>query len=201
MEPKPYSQEEACKLVVEHLRTMAAYWAEIPNLSTKERVEGMAFSCLTMIDGSSPLPGFALTPIVDDVDVTCCQESGEPYFDPSRPINLPYSLHDMFYESPEVVFGPGELVPAPSTWIELQGLEHCIVDMARAELQNIHLITASAKADTSSEQKDEVANALQRLTAYTALAHSRDSTLSANAIAALQVIESEAAAEIAQFNS
>lgn len=201
MEPKPYSQEEACKLVVEHLRTMAAYWAALPGLSAKDRTDGMAFSCLTMIDGSAALPPLALTPILSEEDVAHYQQEGERYFQPGASINLEHALHEIYHSLPEVEFEIGQQVPAPNDWIELEGLERSIVDMARAELQTIQMITEKTKTNTSSEERDDVANALQRLKAYTALAHSRDSTLSANAIAALQVVESEATAAIAQFNA
>lgn len=202
MQQKPYSDDEACRLVVEHLRTLAAYWASMPNLSDKDRTDGMAFSCLVMIDGGTgAIPRLALTPMLSDEDIEHYQQEDQRYFEPGVSINLDCDLHDIYHSLPEVEFASPAATPVPNDWIELEGLERSIVDLARAELETIQVITAKRKADTSDDEREDVAKAHQRLTAYAALAHCRDSALSANAIAALQVVESDAAAAVAQFNS
>ena len=170
----------------------------MPNLSDKDRTDGMAFSCLVMIDGGTgAIPRLALTPMLSDEDI----EENQRYFEPGVSINLECDLHDIYYSLPEVEFASPVATPVPNDWIELEGLERSIVDLARAELETIQVITAKRKAGTSNDERDDVANAHQRLTAYAALAHCRDSALSANAVAALQVVESDAAAAVAQFNS
>jgi hypothetical protein len=73
------NRDERIKEIITHLRIMSNYWARLPDLSPQERCEGMAFSCLTMIDGVASINPITL--VQDGVA-----------------LNEDCHLHDMFYE-------------------------------------------------------------------------------------------------------
>lgn len=54
------SAEEIRRQVIEHVSRMVDYWAGLPGLSVADRCDGVAFSMLTMLDGSASLPRFDL---------------------------------------------------------------------------------------------------------------------------------------------
>jgi len=93
-----YSNEEVAKKFVEHFAAMADYWATIPNGGTTiERCRGLAFSLLSMIDGTNVgMPAFNLTPAPHPDDKKYHQEEGERWFE-STTFNADIMLHDMFY--------------------------------------------------------------------------------------------------------
>lgn len=78
-ESREYTQEEIRKKFLKHLSMMVDYWADIPSKdpclpdlpekTTRDRLEGLAFSFLTMLDGSSmnlPAMEIVLTPHPED---------------------------------------------------------------------------------------------------------------------------------------
>lgn len=71
--------------LVEHIRVMVDYWTNLPGLETAARVDGVAFSILTMLDGASALPRFSLTAQL---------ESGEDVV-----INEDCDLHEVFADA------------------------------------------------------------------------------------------------------
>jgi hypothetical protein len=70
---------------------MVRYWATLPDvdnatgrqMTVSDRCDGVAFSILTMLDGSSSnLPGFALRPTPHPDDKAFNIAEGENWFDP-----------------------------------------------------------------------------------------------------------------------
>jgi hypothetical protein len=59
--------EEYQEEFLDHLRLMVGYWDEIANgMSQRERLEGLAFSFLTALDGGANITPYFLAPIIDD---------------------------------------------------------------------------------------------------------------------------------------
>lgn len=70
---------------VQHIRLMVDYWANLPGLETPARVDGIAFSILTMLDGAASLPRFTVAAQLEDgTDVA---------------INEDCDLHEVFAEA------------------------------------------------------------------------------------------------------
>jgi hypothetical protein len=60
---KKYTNDEVRAKFLSHVNHLVKYWAEQPNQTDFEKVEGVAFSILSVIDGCSMnLPGFVLAP-------------------------------------------------------------------------------------------------------------------------------------------
>lgn len=52
---------------LDHIRLMVGYWDEIDNgMGQKERLEGLAFSILTAMDGGASVGPYFLAPVIDD---------------------------------------------------------------------------------------------------------------------------------------
>lgn len=98
--PRAYTPEELRGRVLDHIRLMVEYWATLPGLDTHSRCDGVAFSILTMIDGSADQPPMALVAIASDDDKQYSVEKGENWVEHGTVINDDVMLHEE-YNSPE----------------------------------------------------------------------------------------------------
>lgn len=95
---RAYTAEEVRKQVLDHLKTLANYWASLPDKTDLEKCEGLIFSTLVMLDGhSTALPAFdlVLKPHPDDKEF--CISEGENYYENGQVIN-DCVFHDEFYK-------------------------------------------------------------------------------------------------------
>lgn len=97
---RAYTAEELRNNVLDHVRLMVEYWATLPGLDTAARCDGVAFSILTMIDGSADQPPMALVSIASDDDKQYSVEKGENWVEHGTVINDDVMLHEE-YNSPE----------------------------------------------------------------------------------------------------
>ena len=104
-EPRAYTAEEVRDMMLNHIHTMVDYWAGVEAmrgdrpLTVKDRVEGVAFSILVMLDGHSmtlPSVTLKLDPHPDDKEFM--RSEGENWFEPGMEITD--VLHDHFYKKP-----------------------------------------------------------------------------------------------------
>lgn len=107
--PRQYTVEEQRKMFLDHLRGLIHYCEhESRSETSKEKLELLAFSFLTMIDGvSCGMPGFDLVPRTHESDPEDHRDHGENWW-PSNahlddiegyePINGAVHLHDLFFE-------------------------------------------------------------------------------------------------------
>jgi hypothetical protein len=109
-EPREYTAEEIREHFLSHLRMMVDYWAsvDIPRDTVKERLDGLAFSFLSMIDGSSGgMPGFRIFPSCHEDDPEYHRENGENWWpvndgrDLRGEITDGVHLHEMWYRKEE----------------------------------------------------------------------------------------------------
>lgn len=49
--------------LLKHIKVMVEYWDAIPNITSKEKLDGLAFSILNTLDGGTHLPSFIVAPI------------------------------------------------------------------------------------------------------------------------------------------
>lgn len=99
--PRAYTEDEVVDMIARHAKTMARYWANIPEVdkatgkkyTVEDRCDGVAWSILAMFDGCSMgIPAFDLKAAVDPSDKKFHKEQGENWFDPKMVIstNLRY---------------------------------------------------------------------------------------------------------------
>lgn len=99
--PAHYTAEEARGKVLDHMRGLAQYWSsESHGKTERERMEGLCFSILAMLDGCSMgLPAMDLTLLPHPSDEQYCKDNGERWFKPGMVINN-CMLHDEWYQKP-----------------------------------------------------------------------------------------------------
>lgn len=103
-EPRAVTADELRDRLLDHIRTMAAYWAKLPDvdratgkpITIRDRCDGVAFSILAALDGSSgALPGFDLIARPHESDKAYCQANRENWIEPNTVISD--MLHEHFY--------------------------------------------------------------------------------------------------------
>lgn len=88
--------DELRKEVLDHCRVMALYWAyTAPVQSVEERVDGMAFSIFTMLDGGAgSLPAFDLVARPHPDDKAFYEAEDEDWIEDGTVINDDAILHE-----------------------------------------------------------------------------------------------------------
>ena len=111
--PREYTQEEVQALFLKHIWAMVDYWANLkeqPN--TREKLSGLAFSILALLDGCTALPGFIVTPNAHPTDKDFHISEGENWFPTG--VDIAGSLHELMHKfdpKPKApVTPPSELV-------------------------------------------------------------------------------------------
>ena len=103
-ECRAYTADEIRDRLLDHIRHTAAYWAELPDvdkatdkpLTVKDRCEGVAFSILAALDGTSmALPAFDLVVMPHEDDKTYHIKNGENWYESGTVISD--MLHEHFY--------------------------------------------------------------------------------------------------------
>lgn len=97
-EPRAYTAEEARENIISHVRTMVKYWARLPDKSITDRLDGLAFSILVMVDGETDLPAMDLVLRSHPDDEEFCREEGENWYQNGQVINGDVCLHELWYK-------------------------------------------------------------------------------------------------------
>lgn len=96
------TMEEVREEVLNHVRGMVDYWNGIEKDTTKEKLEGLAFSILTMLDGCGTLPSFIVAPLPNEDDKEYNIENEEDYYPKNHnsdvKCDIAGSLHELFYK-------------------------------------------------------------------------------------------------------
>lgn len=100
---KKYTKEEVTEMFIGHVRLMVRYWENLPDKSQKEKLEGLAFSILSPIDGcAADLPAFILAPLPHEDDKEFHKSEGSSYFPENHNANVKCDiggcLHEKFYK-------------------------------------------------------------------------------------------------------
>ena len=92
------TQEEMQNELLEHIHNMITYWErEERAVTTREKLEGLAFSILVAIDGGTELPAYALIPVSSEADIAYYKEQGKNYY-PENADDIAGCLHDRFHD-------------------------------------------------------------------------------------------------------
>lgn len=103
-EPRELTGEEIREKLIAHIYGLIYYWNQLPGKAPKERLEGLAFSILSALDGESlDFPAFIVAPDPDPEDRQYHVNSGENWFPENDGEALKGRvkwLHEHFYEHP-----------------------------------------------------------------------------------------------------
>jgi hypothetical protein len=95
-EAKQITADEARYLFLNQLSGLAEYWDDVEGKSSLEKLEGLLFSVMVALDGGSGgLPGYAVVPMGQEVDIEYAKNEGFDYY-PEPNINNDISgfLHE-----------------------------------------------------------------------------------------------------------
>ena len=76
------------KEFLDHIHSLVEYWSEVDERDAKEKLEGLAFSILSSLDGCSDLPPFILAPLSAIKEGECN----------IKDYNITGCLHELFYQ-------------------------------------------------------------------------------------------------------
>lgn len=91
------TEEEVKDEFLSHIRSLVEYWSKLPDISNKHRCDGVAFSILTLIDGSASMPAIDLHISPHEDDKAYHIENGENYYETNMMFN-DCALHEEFYK-------------------------------------------------------------------------------------------------------
>lgn len=95
-EPRAFTRDEVQAKFLEYLDMMINYWLnESRKPSAREKMQGMVFSMLVLLDGEAALPGFIVTPNPHPDDETFLRNQGENWYPAG--VDIAGDLHDRFY--------------------------------------------------------------------------------------------------------
>lgn len=96
-EPRAYTTEEVRDKILSHMHNLVKFWAHESRVTDVEvKLDGLAFSILSMLDGCSiNLPAFNLVPDPHPDDMEYHRENGDNWFEPT-PLSFP--LHEYWHQ-------------------------------------------------------------------------------------------------------
>ena len=93
--PRELTKEEMVNELLGHVQSCVDYWEGLEGKSSKEKLEGLAFSLLVMIDGGAQVGPFNLTPVISDDDIEYLKAHNTNW-PPRVAINEEHELHGLF---------------------------------------------------------------------------------------------------------
>jgi hypothetical protein len=96
--PRAKTEEEVRREIFATIRGYVNYWANLPDNTSEERCDGLAFSILNIFDGTTvslPAMNISLSPHPDDMLFN--KNNGENWYEPGMIIN-DCCLHEEYYK-------------------------------------------------------------------------------------------------------
>jgi len=90
------TEEEVREEFLSHIRNLATYWNHVQD-DKKEALDGLAFSILSMLDGSGELPAFTISLDPHEDDKQYHIDNNENWYEPNMIIN-DCQLHELWHE-------------------------------------------------------------------------------------------------------
>lgn len=99
-EPRAYTAEEVTQQYLYDMQCIAKLWSMQPNQTPLQMCEGVVFSILCLLDGSSIFPGtkVLIDPHPDDKKYNI--DNGSNWYEPGTEINLTHELLHTLKEKP-----------------------------------------------------------------------------------------------------
>lgn len=99
--PRQFTEQEVRKQFLDHIHYLVDYWNVADRETTKEKLNGLAFSILACLDGESEFPGFIVAPTPHEDDKQYHIDNNENYYPENNvdvECDIAGSLHDEFYK-------------------------------------------------------------------------------------------------------
>jgi hypothetical protein len=99
-----YTTEEIREQFIQEVRSLVEYWNNLPDKNQRERLSGLAFSIMTLLDGASYMPSFIVAPDPAPEDKEYHIEEKENYYPENFKISpkikgdISGYLHDLLYD-------------------------------------------------------------------------------------------------------
>lgn len=103
-DPHEYTEDEVRELFLKQVWAMTNFWAtQVPEQSAKERIEGVAFSIMSLLDGcSAAMGGFIVAPCPHPEDKAYLQSNSENWYPENHEsdvnCDISGSLHELFHD-------------------------------------------------------------------------------------------------------
>lgn len=95
--PREMTPEECRTALLEQIAVNVRYWLHEPRAATvREKLNGLAFSILVIIDGESALPGFELIPSPHEDDKEYHRENGDNWWPDD--VDISGDLHEHWHK-------------------------------------------------------------------------------------------------------
>lgn len=97
-EPRAYTKEEVREQFLKLIWDCINHWEKDERtLPTRDKLKGLAFSILVILDGESAnLPGFLVKPSPQETDEEYHKNQGKNWY--PKDIDISGSLHELFYQ-------------------------------------------------------------------------------------------------------
>jgi hypothetical protein len=101
---REYTKDEVREMFLSKIWNTIHYWdkTQTENPTQKDRLEGLAFSILVLLDGGTELPGFIVAPLPHESDKEFLIDKGENYYPENHNSNVKCDiaggLHELWHE-------------------------------------------------------------------------------------------------------
>jgi hypothetical protein len=94
--PRAWTEEEIREKFFKQIKLILSEWRSYPNKTELERINGIIFSIMAMLDGSSiDIPAFKVIPMPHEDDKEYHVKKGENYYPDD--VDIAGSLHDEWF--------------------------------------------------------------------------------------------------------
>lgn len=105
--PRQKTREEVKKEFIREINSMVLYWEKQENFSTKEKLEGLTYSILGILDGCASIPAFIVAPNPMPEERQSFIEKGEDFFPENFYIRIKSDisgdLKDVYFEQKKLI--------------------------------------------------------------------------------------------------
>lgn len=99
---REYTKEEVRELFLKQVKQSVDFWVTADVNKLRDRLDGVAFSIMNIIDGTSSLPSFILAPAPHEDDKESCIQDDVNWFPENNNTNvncdIAGSLHELYHK-------------------------------------------------------------------------------------------------------
>lgn len=102
--PREYTEEEVREKFLNLVWSYVRYWEKQPDLTCRERLEGLAFGMLVILDGeSASMPSFIVAPLPHPDDKAFHKDNGDNWYPENHTTQVTCDisgcLHELFHKA------------------------------------------------------------------------------------------------------
>lgn len=95
---REYTKEEVREQFLSRVEVITRYWDRVEDMTSEEKLEGLAFSIMNIFDGTSSLPAFDIVVKPHPEDKEYLIAEGENYYQDGMVINDDVMLHELIFK-------------------------------------------------------------------------------------------------------